>query len=153
MRAAVQRHDHLRIGQPVERQGPRQRHHMPAIDQPFAIGTVRGVKMHLGGVLPQAGGQHMLGLLDRDPVNMVDHLAYSIITQTVRLSGQCKIIAAKIQPCGNDQVSGGNKRREVRHNRPWRGSRPALTHHHPAHIAQHICAMLVAARRADPDHP
>jgi hypothetical protein len=104
MAAAVERDDHLRIRQPVERQRARQADDMPAIDQPPAILARGGVEMHLGGVLPEPGGQHVLGLLDGHAVDMVDHLAHRVVAPAVRLSGQGEIVAGEIQPRGDGQI-------------------------------------------------
>jgi hypothetical protein len=61
---------------------------MPAIDQPLPVGPVGRVEMHLGGVLPQPRGQHMLGLFDGDAIDMVDHLADLVVAPAVRLAGR-----------------------------------------------------------------
>ena len=63
---------------------------MPTIDQPQPIGALGRIKMHFGGVLPKARGQHMLGLLNGDAINMIDHLADLVIAQTVALTRQNK---------------------------------------------------------------
>ena len=43
--------------------------------------------MHFGRVLPQARGHHVLGLFDRDAVNVVDLFTHGVVAPAVRLSG------------------------------------------------------------------
>ena len=106
MGARVQRHDHLRIGQPVERQRARKADDMAAIDQAAAILAVGGVKMHFGGVLPQTGGEHMLGLFNRDAIDMVDLFADCVVAPTVRFTRQGEIVVGEIEAFGDDQAVG-----------------------------------------------
>ena len=133
MRSAVQCDDQLRVGQPVERQRPGQTDDMAAIDQPFAIGPRRPVKMHFCSVLPQPGGQHMFGLFDRHTVHMVDHLAHCIIRAAVRLARLGKIIAAEIQPGRDDQIGRGNAGGQCRHHGHGGGAGAPLADQNPAH--------------------
>ena len=154
MGAAVQRHDHLRIGQTVEGQRAGHADHMAAIDQPLAILAEGGVKMHLGGILPQPGGNHVLGLLDGDAIDMVDLLAHRIIAPTMRLACKAKVIAAEIQPFGDHKILRAQRLFQRRHHRIWCGNVKAVfPHHHPAHIVHHGFVALVQATGADIDHP
>jgi hypothetical protein len=63
---------------------------MPTIDQPPPVLALADVEMDLRGVLPKPRGQHMLGLLDRDGIDMVDHLAKAIVAPAMRLAGEAK---------------------------------------------------------------
>ncbi len=125
---------------------------MAPIDQPLAILAVRGIEMDLGGVLPQARGQHMLGLFDGDAIDMVDHLAHRIIAPAVRLARQLEIVAGEIQPRWHHQIRRRDRPRKLGDHRLGRGPAAPLAHHDPAHIAQNSLAPLVAPRGADPDN-
>src|SRR5271166_7008297 len=46
------------------------------------------VEMHLCGVLVEPGGDHVLGLFDRDPVDVVDAFADGIVLEPVRRPAQ-----------------------------------------------------------------
>ena len=149
----VQRHDHLRIGQPVEGQRPRKADDMPAVDQPLAILAEGGVEMHLGGVLPQARGLHMFGLFNGDAIDMVDPLTDVVIGKAVPLSCQREIVIGKGQARRNGQRLGchhGGQFRHMRHGRGRIGA--ALAHHHPAHIVHHRLVALIDPPRPHPDH-
>ena len=109
--------------------------------------------MHLGGVLPQAGGDHMLGLLDRHAIHMVDRLADLVIAPAMRRTGQGEIVVAEIQPLGHHQLIRAQRRGQVRHHRFGRRRADViLAHHHPAHIIQHYLIPLVQPARAHIDH-
>ena len=87
MPPAVDCRDMKGIGQAVEGQRPRQRDDMPAIDQPAAeasFGLGEQVEMDPGIVLIEPGGDLMLRLLDRHPVDMIDLFADAIIGEAVR---------------------------------------------------------------------
>ena len=121
MRPAVEPGDHLRVRQTIETERPRQRNHVPAIDQPLAILAVGGVEMHLGGVLPQARGEHVLGLLDGHPVDVVDLLSDRVIAPAVRLSGEGEIIVCEVEPLGDHQILGRQNLFQLGQHRLGRG--------------------------------
>ena len=65
--------------------------------------------MHLGRVLPQTGGQHVLCLLDGDAIDVVDDLAHRVIAQPMWFARQRKIVACEIQAGRDDQIAGGSE--------------------------------------------
>ena len=153
MGAAVEARDDLGIGETVEAQSARHRDHMPTIDQPLAILAQCGVEMHLGGVLPQPRGQHMLGLLNGDAIDMVNLLANLVIPPAVRLACEGEIIVGEIQAFGDHQIIRVNHRGQIGGYGFRRGRmRIAFAHHDPADIVQHHFAVLIAAHGADPDN-
>ena len=100
--------------------------------------------MHLGGVLPQAGGLHMLGLFDGDAVDVVDDLAHLIIPEPVRLTGQRKVVVGEIQTLGDHQIRRGHGFGQIGDGGFGRGRvQIAFADHDPAHIAQDLFAALV----------
>ena len=78
MPAAVDRGDVEGVGEAIEAQCAGERNDVAAIDQtppeaPLPLAEL--VEMDLGGVLIEPGGGLVLGLLDRDPVDMIDPFA------------------------------------------------------------------------------
>ncbi len=151
MRTSVDSNDHLRIGQPVERQRPRHGNHMPSIDQPLAIRPIGRIEMHLGGVLPQTRGNHMLRLLDSDAIHMVDLLANLVVTPPMRLPSQIKIVIAEVQSFWDHQIINRQPSFQFRYHRlrRWCVNFP-LTDHHPTHVFQHRFATLISTSGAHP---
>src|SRR5689334_23578981 len=99
MAAAIDRGDLKCVGEPVERQRPRQRNDVPAIDQPppepsFALDEL--IEMNARGVLIEPGRNLMLGFLDRDAVDMIDSLADVVVAETVRAAGERKVIGGNV---------------------------------------------------------
>ena len=81
------------LAEPVEAERPGERDHVAAIDQPPAEPGVLGgqaVEMDLGGVLEQARGDLVLGLLDGHAVDVVDLLAHRVIGEAVRAAGEIR---------------------------------------------------------------
>ena len=75
MPAAVDRGDMERVGEAVEAQRAGERDDVAAVDEPPAeppLTLAQLVEMDLGRVLVEAGRDHVLGLLDGHPVDMVD---------------------------------------------------------------------------------
>ena len=68
---------------------------MAAVDQaPAEAGVLGGqpVEMHLGGVLEQARGDLVLGLLDGHAVDVVDLLTDRVIREAVRAAGEVGVV-------------------------------------------------------------
>ena len=94
MAAPIDAGDTESIGQAVEAQGPRQRNDMAAIDQAAAKPSAllgKLVEMHPRGILEQAGGELVFGLLHRHAVEMVDLFTDRIVVKTHRRTGLGKI--------------------------------------------------------------
>ena len=109
--------------------------------------------MHLGRVLPEAGGHHVFGLFDRHAVDVVNGFADLVVAEAVRLTRQREIIVGKAEPLGHDQRLGRYHRYQVRHHGFGGGGIGiTLAHHNPAHVLQHILAHLVETGGAHPDH-
>ncbi len=154
MRAAVEADNHLRVCQPVKAECAGHRDDMPTIDEPLPVRAEGRIKMHLGGVLPEPCGEHMLGFLNRHTIDMVDLFANGIVAPAVRLARKGKVIARKVQALGDHQIFRRDHTRQLGHmGRRRRRFQIALAHHHPAHIAEHRLIHLVKPRGAHPDNP
>ena len=152
MCTAVQAHDHLRVGQTIERERARHRNDVPAIDQAAAIGAGGGVEMNLGGVLPQAGGQHVFGFFHRDTIDVVNLFTDLIVTPAVWFSCEGEVVVGEIETLGDAQFARNQGTRQVRHDWFWRGRVwIAFAHHHPADVFQHRLIMLVQTGGAHVD--
>jgi hypothetical protein len=95
----------------------------------------------------------VLGLLDRDTVDVVDLLADLVVVETVRAAGQREVIARNVDrragAAKQPRLDRGRQPRHVVARR--RRALVALSHHHPAHVFQHRRAVLLAAARAHID--
>ena len=153
--AAVDRGDVEGVGEAVEAQRARERDDVAAIDQPAAepaLALAELVEMHLGGVLVEAGREHVLGFLDRHAVDMVDLLADRIIAEAMRRAGEREIVGAFEHGQAAPSVSGATRAAVCGMMACGRGRVGiALAHHHPAHIVDDRLAVLVGARRAHID--
>ena len=65
--------------------------------------------MHLRGVLVEPGREHVLGLLDRHAVDMVDLLAGRIVAEAMRRAGEREIVGASIGGQAAPSVSGATR--------------------------------------------
>ena len=156
MPPAVDRQHQPGVLQPVEAQRLGGGDHHPAVDQPPAgrvLGALILVEVDLGGVLIEARGHLVLGLLDGHAVDMVDLLADCVVLERMRRACEGEVVAAEVEAVRQDQVlrrhgAGQGRRRLLRD----LGGLAALAHHHPTHIAQHRLAVLVLAGGADIDH-
>ena len=106
MCAGVDRGDQLGVLQAVETEGAGERDDVPAIDnasaEPAGFGHAL-VEMHPCGVLPQPGGDLVLGLLDRDSVDMVDPLTGFVVFIEMRSARQSAVILACGEAFGQDE--------------------------------------------------
>ena len=153
---AIDRRHVERIAEPVERERARQRDGVAAIDQPvaeaaFALGEV--VEMNARGVLIKPRRDHVLGVLDRDAVDVIDLLARLVVAEAVRAAGQHGVVGRRIdRRAGGAELGGLHALRQLGHFFAGRGRRlVALAHHHPARIVEHGVAVLVEAARAHID--
>src|SRR5262245_13130855 len=88
------------IGKPVEGESARERHHVPAIDEPAAEAALRLselVEMDARRVLIEPRRDLMLGLLHGDAVDMVDALAHGVVTEAARAAGKLAVIGRDIE--------------------------------------------------------
>ncbi|TPW07986.1 MAG: hypothetical protein FD124_723 [Alphaproteobacteria bacterium] len=108
--------------------------------------------MHLRGVLIEARGDLVLGLLDGHAVHVIDLFASRVVFVEMRGAGQVRIVSAEIKARRNDEILRIHRSREFRRDRfrRWR-TRIALVHHHPPAIGHRGLAALVHARRAHMD--
>ena len=143
------------VGQPVEAQCAGQADDVAAVDYPLTEAPILFgmlVKVHLGGILIEPRGDHVVALLHGHGVNMVDLFTGFIIIPEVGTARQPCIVAGEVEPLRHDQISARNGFRQLRHDRlPHFGVRIALAHHHPAHVVQHHFTALVGADRAHID--
>ena len=91
MARAVQPENMEGVGEPIEAQGAGDRDDVAAIDQPppeppLAFDML--IEMHPRGVLEQAGGELMLGLLDGLAVDMIDLVADRVIAPAPGRAGE-----------------------------------------------------------------
>ena len=103
MRPRVHGCDELRIGKPVERKAAGKTDDMPAVNQAPAVFPERRIEVDAGSVLPKAGRRHVVGLLDRDSIDMIDRFARHVVTQAMGFARENKIIIPEIQPIGDWQ--------------------------------------------------
>ncbi len=156
MASAVDRRDVKRVGEPVERERTRERDHMPAINQPaaeavLALGEL--IEVHARRVLVDPRRHLMFGFLHRHAVHVVDLFADLIVAEAVRAAGKREVVMAHdhhrarfAEICGIDCL------RQLRNEIAGRRCcLVALAHHHPAHIVEHLGAVLLEAGRADID--
>ena len=137
--------------QPVEGQGAREADDVPAIDEAPSVLAQGRVEMDLGGVLPQPGGHHVLGLLDGHAVGMRDHLTHRVVARALERPCEPGVVAAQVQPFGDHEVLRRDRVRQVRHDRlGGRGLRVAFADHDPAHEGQDRLLAVVHPRGADP---
>src|SRR5947208_12039982 len=99
MPAAIDRGDKKGIGEAIERQRPRQRNDMPAIDQPpseTALALDELVEMNARGILIKPRRDLVLGFLDRHAVDMVNSLADFIIAEAIRAASEREVVSGDI---------------------------------------------------------
>ena len=119
MARAVQPENMEGVGQPVEAQAARDRDEMAAIDEPppeppLAFDML--IEMHPRGVLEQAGGELMLGLLDGLAVDMVDLVADRVVVEALGRTGERIVVAAEIELRQRRAERGGiDARGKLRH--------------------------------------
>ena len=145
-----------RIGEAVEAERARERDDVAAVDQPPsepALRLAELVEMHLGGVLIEAGRDLMLGLLDRDAVDMVDPLARGVIAPAVRRAGEREVVGGDVERrAGGAEVVGRDGGRKIGNLGRRRGRfGVAFAHHHPADIFDDRLAALIEAAGSNPD--
>ncbi len=144
------------VGESVEAQAPRDRDDVAAIDEAAAepgLALDVLIEMHARGVLEQTGGELMLGFLDGLAVDMIDLLADCVILPAALRARERIVVNFEIElgQCRAEllRIDG---RRKLRHHRFGRRRiLVALVHHHPARIAQHRLAMLIASGGAHID--
>ena len=112
------------------------------------------IEVHARGVLIEPRRHLVLGFLDRHAVDVVDLLAGLIVAEAMRRAREREVVVAR-----DDHRAGFAERvrldrlRQVRHQIARRRCRlVALAHHHPAHVLQHLGAVLLEAGRAHVDH-
>ena len=128
---------------------------MATVDQPAAEAALPLdvlVEVHPGGVLVEARGELVLGLLDRHAVDVVDALAHPVVAQAVRAAGEPQVVVGEGELLRHLQGRRRQRRRQLRHHRIRRRARlVALAHQDPAAVAQHLLAHLVGAEGAHVD--
>ena len=144
------------IAQTIKAQRPRHGNHMPAIHQPtakaaFSLSIL--IEMHLGCILIQPRRHHVIRLLNRHTIDVINLLADFIITPHVSAAGQFWIETRKIQPLRHMQLLNRHNFWQIRHIN-FRGRRIhiAFAHHHPAHIFQHNFITLINTRGTHINH-
>src|ERR1043166_7420658 len=148
MAAAIDAKDRDRIGEPVERQGAGETDDMSAIDEAFAgigLGLSQGVEMHPRGVLIEPRRHHVLGLLHRHAIAMIDLLAGLVVLPEMRAAGRRGVVEREIGMRRQEQILGRNSVRRFRHMLLRRRRfGVALGDHHPAHIVEHHFVAFIA---------
>src|SRR5262245_23164596 len=154
--AAIDGRDMEGIGETVEAQCPGERKDDAAVDQPALEWSLRLcvlIEMNPGRVLIEAGGDLVLGLLQRHGLGVIDSFADGIIAPAMGAARQGIDIARQVEAW---QVLRQMRRidpaDELRDDRlRWRRRGLAFAHHHPAHELKDILPARLAARRADID--
>ena len=147
MATAIDGDDFEGVGQAVERQSAGEADDVSAIDQAaakaaLALGVL--VEVDFGGVLPQAGGHHVLGFFHGHAVHMVDLFARLVIVPKMGAARQYRVVFGGVQIRRDHQIGNGDGRRQSGNVLGFDGGLGiALLDHHPTHIIHHHFAMLI----------
>jgi hypothetical protein len=122
----------------------------PTPEPPLGLDVL--VEVDLGGVVVEPGREHVLGLLDRHAVDVVDPLADLVVVPQIGAAAEGRVVVPPAQIPRHFQVTDGDRRGQLRQHRLGRrGGLVALADHDPADIVEHGRAVLVGPDRVHID--
>src|SRR5260370_12097639 len=101
-------------------------------------------------VLIETGCDLVLRLFDGDAIDVVDLLADLVITEAIGTAREREVVGGDIDAgAGIAERARQHRFRQARHMiAAGRGCLIALSHHDPAHVLEHFCAVRLATGRA-----
>ena len=141
------------IGNPVEGERTGEGDHVPTIDQPTTEPALRCrklVEMDARSVLIETGCDLVLRLFDGDAIDVVDLFADGVVAESRGTAGEREVVGGDVDArAGITERARHHCFRQARDMiaSDWR-CLIALSHHDPAHVLEHLCAVRLATGRA-----